>query len=216
MKRLIFYDLDGTLVDTLQDITEAANHMLREIGLPPRDKKEIRQYIGRGAHELVRLCVKADDQAAIAKGLDIYRAYYQEHLVTHSRLYPNALETLEHFKDRPQAVISNKPNPHSRDILRALGVAQYFCAIIGGNSGFPIKPNPQSLISILMQERVAPSEAVFVGDSPIDIDAGRQAGTMTVMLTHGFTDEPELRRAEPDVLVENFGELLELARQEHW
>ena len=90
MKRLILYDLDGTLVDTLEDIAQAANHMLRALGAPTLPASAVRRYIGDGLHELVKGCLKTDDPVSIERGSKIYRAYYTTHLVDHSRLYPGA------------------------------------------------------------------------------------------------------------------------------
>jgi phosphoglycolate phosphatase len=142
MRRLILYDLDGTLVDTLEDITSAANHMLAELRMPPRPAVEIRGDIGRGLHQLVAACLQTDDRRRIEQGTKIYRAYYTQHLTDRSRLYPGVREVLDYFKARQQAVISNKPNPYSRDLLTALGVADYFFEIIGGETPYPKKPNP--------------------------------------------------------------------------
>ena len=216
MKRLIFYDLDGTLVDTLQDIADAANHMLVRLGLPPREPTDIRGAIGSGVQELVRRCLRTDDPARIDQGVALYRAYYTQHLLDHSRLYPGAQKLLDHFKDRRQAVITNKPNPYSTDILRSLGVAGYFCEIIGGNSGYPAKPDPAALLAVMGREGVAAEQAVLIGDSPIDIETGRRAGALTVTLTHGFSTAAEIRGASPDVLVDSFDELLILVTAQRW
>jgi phosphoglycolate phosphatase len=216
MKRLILYDLDGTLVDTLEDIAQAANHMLRELREAARPASDVRRYIGHGLHELVRGCLNTADAARIERGVAIYRAYYTAHLVDHSRLYPGAQAVLEHFKARRQAVITNKPNPYARDILRALGVADYFFEVVGGNSAYPKKPHPGSLRAIMERAKIAPQDSVFIGDSPVDVETGRHAGVLTVSVMHGFSDAHEIRAAAPDAMVENFHELLALATREGW
>ena len=216
VKRLIVYDLDGTLVDTLGDIAAAANHLLRQVGSPELPAREIRRYIGRGVHELVRGCLKSDDPVRLEQGVTIYRAYYAAHLVDQSRLYPGALAVLTHFNARRQAVITNKPNPFSRDILRAVGVEGLFCAIVGGDSEYPKKPHPASIRALMETWGVSPAETLFIGDSPIDIETGRNAGVLTVGVTHGFSDEDELRRAAPEAIVRDFEALLALAKREQW
>ena len=216
MKRLIVYDLDGTLVDTLGDIVQAANHMLGELGSPALAAGDIRRYIGSGVQELLTHCLKTDDPARVAQGVTLFRAYYTAHLVDHSQLYPGARTVLDHFRARRQAVITNKPNPYASDILHALGVADYFCEIVGGESAFPKKPDPAALLALMEQARVGPPETVFIGDSPIDVETGRRAGVTTAMVLHGFSDEAELRVAEPDVLVKDFSELLRAAKQAGW
>ncbi|MBI3996407.1 MAG: HAD-IA family hydrolase [Candidatus Omnitrophica bacterium] len=216
MKQLIVYDLDGTLVDTLEDIAASANHMRAELGLPLLPARQIRGYIGQGLHELVRHCLHTEDPKLVEQGTKIYRRHYTLHLLDHSRLYPHAPSVLAYFKGRRQAVITNKPNPYSRDILTALGIADFFFDIIGGNSAYPKKPDPTSLLALMASERIDPTEALFVGDSPIDIETGRKAGVFTVTVTHGLSDRAELVHAQPDLLVSDFQEFLEAARHHQW
>ncbi len=215
-KRLIVYDLDGTLVDTAQDITDAVNHMLAALGRPGMAPAQVQGYVGRGVVELIRSCLDTDDQARLNRGLELYRARYGAHLLDHSTLYPGVREVLAHFRDRRQAVITNKPNPDSRRILEGLGVADCFVDIIGGNSGFPKKPDPSSLRALLTREACAPGEAVYVGDSPTDVATGRQAGVFAVVVEHGFTPAAALRKAGADLIVRDFAEFLHTARREGW
>ncbi len=134
MKRLIIYDLDGTLADTREDIARAANYMRRQMGKTPLSVEQISRFVGRGVHALIQGCLETDDERAVEKGIKVYRTYYGEHMLDSTRLYPGAVETLEYFKDRFQAVITNKPNPFSFELLKALGTADYFFEIIPGNS----------------------------------------------------------------------------------
>lgn len=216
MKRLILYDLDGTLVDTLADIADATNHMLRTLNAPPMPADTIRRFVGRGVHELVKACLRIDDVQRIEEGVAIYRAYYAQHLLDHSRLYPGATAVLDHFASRTQAVITNKPNPFSKQILETLGVARYFVDIVAGNSGYPRKPDPSSVRALISAAHVTPQETIFIGDSTIDIDTGRNAGITTVAVLHGLSDEPELTLAKPDLLVRDFVELLNYVTRQHW
>lgn len=223
-KRLIVYDLDGTLVDTREDIAASANHMRARMGLPPLPEREICGYVGLGLRKLVANVLEipagdsAPDLAQIEEGMRIYRAHYAQHLLDHTALYPGARELLEHFKDRGQAVITNKPNPYSRQILEALDVAHYFLEIVAGDEAYPKKPDPASLLAILQRERVPPAEALLVGDSPIDLETGARAGVPTVAVCHGFTDRAELEqsRPAPAALVADLHELLSLARVQSW
>ena len=214
--RLIVYDLDGTLVDTRKDITRAANQMLARMGLPPLPEKEICGYVGLGLKRLVESCLKTEHPAKVEEGTKIYRAFYTEHLLDHAVLYPGVIEVLEHFRRRRQAVITNKPNPYSRQILEALGVAGHFTEIIAGDSEYPKKPDPKSLRAVMRREGAAPAATLFVGDSPIDVETGSKAGVLTVGVAQGFCGRTELERAGPDHLVEGFPELLELAKEKSW
>ncbi len=214
--KLIVYDLDGTLVDTRRDIAEAANHMRGEMGLPPMPEKKICGFVGLGLAQLVAGCLETADSAKVEEGTRIYRAHYSEHLLDNTSLYPGAREVLEHFRERRQAVITNKPDPYSRRILESLGVAGYFLEIVAGNSGYPKKPDPESLKTLMGKEGAGPSETLFVGDSPIDVETASQAGVPTVVVAQGFSERQELEQAGPDYLVEDFRELLELAKEKSW
>lgn len=218
MKRLIVYDLDGTLVDTLQDITASANYMLHTLGRPPVTVEDVRVYVGRGVRELVRQCVGNPGDADIHSAILVYREHYGRHMLDTSRLYPGAHELLDHFDrlGRTQAVITNKPNPYSTQILTALGVSDRFLQIIGGDDGYPKKPDPASLVAVMAEARVAPAETIFIGDSPVDIETGRRAGVFTVAVTHGLATPEELAAARPDATAAGFAELAELARAQRW
>ena len=216
MKRIIFYDLDGTLVDTKEDITASANHMLREMNLPLLTREQVIPFVGRGLRQLIAACLGSDEPAIVDEATKIYRAHYAEHMLDHSCLYPGARDLLEHFKSRKQAVITNKPNPYSREILVGLGVAGYFMEIIGGNSEYPKKPDPAALVALMGQAGMKSEEALFIGDSVVDIQTGKAAGVETAVVTHGFDEEKAIRAAGPDVVAAGFTELLALARERAW
>ena len=216
MKRLIIYDLDGTLVDTKEDIAQAANYMLGQMQLPSMAAQDICRYVGRGLNNLVKGCLRTDDPQRIEQGMKLYRAYYAVHLLDHSRLYPGVQDVLGHFKQRIQVVITNKPNPYSRDILIGLGVAEYFFDIVAGDSVYPKKPDPAAVLSMIDKAQAAPEETLMIGDSSIDVETGRNAGVLTVGIAQGFADDTELQAASPDALVRNFQDLLALARQRGW
>ncbi len=216
MKRLIVYDLDGTLVDTREDIAQAVNHMLGELDRPPMATPAIARYVGLGLEQLIRGCLATDDAGLIERGMRLYRAHYTVHLVDRSALYPGVRDALEHFAARRQAVLTNKPNPFSRMILEALGVAGYFVDIVGGNSHFPKKPDPEAMRDLMARVAVSPDETLLVGDSPIDVETGRRARVFTVGVAQGFAEDEALEAAGPNALVRNFQEFLALARREQW
>ena len=214
--RLVVYDLDGTLVDTREDIALAVNHMLKSLDAPALPQAVIGGFVGRGLDRLAQSCLGTEDVRRIEKGAKIYRDYYGKHMLDNTRLYPGALELLNFFKGRKQVVITNKPNPFSRDILIALGVSDFFSDIVAGDSDFPKKPDPSAVVSILQRERIEPAETLFVGDSSIDIETGRRVGAHVVVVTHGFTTEKDLLAAHPDAIVPNFSGLLKLAQSKGW
>lgn len=213
---LIVYDLDGTLADTRRDIADAANFMRGRMGLPPLAGKEICGYVGLGLKKLIENCLGTTDEARVEEGSRVYRAFYSEHLLDNTALYPGVLDLLKHFKDRRQGVITNKPEAYTRRLLEALGVAGYFPEVTAGDSGYPKKPDPESLLAMMRKEGAEPGGTVFVGDSPIDVETGAKAGVRTVAVAQGFCDRHELEQAAPSHLVGGFADLLALAKKENW
>lgn len=216
MKKLIAYDLDGTLADTREDIVLAVQHMLSELEAPARSPQEIISYVGSGLHELVRKSLGSDDMKMIEAGSKIYKTHYGKHMMDHTLLYPGASDVLKYFDGRVQAVITNKPDPFTRRMLEALGVLSCFKYVIPGNGRFPKKPDPASLFHIMKSEGIEPAEALFVGDSVVDLETGRAASVQTVILTHGFNDPNELKSRSPDFLAGGFDELLNISKTNHW
>lgn len=216
MKKLILYDLDGTLADTRQDIIIAVRHALKELNGPQLTDDEIKACVGTGLHELIKQVFRTQDEALADRGAKSYREYYKKHMLDHTRLYSGAKEFLEYFKARKQAVITNKPNPFSTQILEALGVGYYFIAVLAGDRGLPFKPDPAAIHHLMEETDSTEAEVLFVGDSPVDIEAARNAGVEVVVLPHGFAPEKILREAKPDFLVQDFAELLQLAKEKGW
>ncbi len=216
LKKLMIYDLDGTLVDTRKDIAHAVNRMLSEMGAAQLSEGQIARHVGRGLYHLVGSCLDTNDKKKIEAGARLYRDYYSRHMLDNTVLFPGAKEILEYFKGQNQAVLTNKPNPFSQQILEALGTADYFIEILAGDSKFPKKPDPAAVHFLMERTGAGPHQTVLVGDSLIDIETGRNAGVVTVVVSHGFSAENELKSAAPDGIFRNFKELLAYARQEGW
>lgn len=190
--------------------------MLAKMGEPPLPADRIVPLVGRGLRQLVTDCLKTEDPRRIQQGIRVFRPYYAQHLLDHSRLYPGARELLEYFKDHKQAVLTNKPNPFSRQILTGLGVADFFSEIIAGDSELPKKPDPTALLSFLSRQGVQAPEALFIGDSVIDVETGRNSGVETVIVLQGFADESQIRASKPELTVRNLEQLKGLAEVRNW
>jgi phosphoglycolate phosphatase len=207
--RLVVFDLDGTLVDSVADIASAANRMLARVAphgallpLPP-----IRSFVGDGARELVaRVLARAEVEAPVDEALGLFLEAYRSGLLESTRPYPGVVEGLDALRDRPLAVLTNKPGDMSREILAGLGLADRFFRIYGGGDVPGRKPDPTGLRLILDEVGVPPGEALLVGDSPVDVRTGRNAGTRVAGVTYGLA--PEGFAAEPpDVLVGSLADL---------
>lgn len=204
---LIIYDFDGTLVDTLFDIADSVNLSLVDLGLPQLPRKTIRKYIGKGVERLMAQTLEGSPFTDIPRAVALFKKYYSENLVKHTDFYPHGREILEHFRNKKQAICSNKPEIFVRKILESLDGLQYFQAIIGGDSVKTKKPHPEGLDLILKKLKVSPDEAVLIGDSPVDIETGKRAGVYTCVVNYGLGLPEEIAAASPDCSVDCLSKL---------
>lgn len=216
MKKMIIYDLDGTLVDTREDIVRSINYLREVMEMPPLPSREIEAFVGYGLHHLLASCLKTHDSTVIQKAAPIYRNYYAKHMLDSSRLYQDAYEMLEGLKSRIQIVFTNKPNPFTKDLLNSLNVLNYFQWVIAGDSEFPKKPAPDAVYQMMEKFNVSSEEILFVGDSPIDIQTARAAKVNVWVLAHGFSTRSELAEAKPDAIYDSFQRLYADFCQKGW
>ena len=212
--KLVIFDLDGTLIDSRLDLIHSVNAMLRNFGRPELPGEVVASYVGDGAPMLVRRALgDPDDEDFFRQGLEFFLAYYREHKLDYTQVYPGIPEALEQIRadgaQRKMAVLSNKPVNPSRAIVDALGLADFFVKVYGGNSFDTKKPDPFGVKTLLQETGTAPANAMIVGDSSIDVLTGRNAGITTCGVTYGFAPHT-LCEAPPDVLIETPQELREL------
>jgi phosphoglycolate phosphatase len=196
--RAALFDLDGTLVDSLDDLTEAVNHMLAGFGRPPLTAPSVRRLVGKGAHNLVRRALETESEEAIARGIELFVAYNRAHVADKSALYPGIREVLQQLAENGirLVVISNKHEVLCRLILEALGIGRLFEIICGGDTFPEIKPSPLPLLRALELLGIDAREAVMVGDSINDVQAGQQAGVTTIACTWGYGGAEEFAEAD--------------------
>ena len=204
---LIIYDFDGTLVDTLFDIADSVNLSLVDLGLPQLPRKTIRKYIGKGVERLMTQALEGSCFTDIPRAVALFKKHYSENLVKHTDFYPHGREILEHFRNKKQAICSNKPEIFVRKILESLDGLQHFQAIIGGDSVKTKKPHPEGLDLILKKLKVSPDETVLIGDSPVDIETGKRAGVYTCVVNYGLGLPEEIAAASPDCSVDCLSKL---------
>ena len=207
---LIVYDFDGTLVDTLFDIADSVNLTLSEIGLPQLPRGTIRKYVGRGVERLMSQTLQGSFFTDIPKAVSLFKKHYSENLAHHTDFYPYGREILQHFKNKNQAICSNKPEGFIHRILESLNGLHYFDMVIGGDSMNSKKPNPEGLNFILQRLNISADEALLVGDSPVDIETGRRAGVYTCIVNFGLGFPDEIAAAHPDCLIDSLSELKEM------
>jgi phosphoglycolate phosphatase len=194
----ILFDLDGTLVDSLPDLTDAVNHMLTRFDRPTLTESEVQQLVGKGARNLVQRALDTTSPEKVERGLAAFTSFNEIHIADKSRLYPGVEELLQRLfaNGIRMAVISNKNESLSRLILNALNIADYFTVIAGGDTFAEMKPSPLPLLKVIEGFGCKPAQTIMVGDSINDIQAGNRAGITTIGCSWGYGNAEELRGAD--------------------
>jgi len=218
--RLIVFDLDGTLIDSRQDLCNSVNAALLNFGLKPLPDAAIASYIGDGAAMLIRRALSIPGELPPGQVLDeglfneafaFFLTYYRAHKLDYTTVYPGAMDSLEALKmlpdgsKRPMAVLTNKPVGPARAICDGLGISEYFFSVYGGDSFATKKPDPMGLVALMEEAGVGAGETLMVGDSDVDIRTARNAGVWAMGCSFGLAPET-LHEAEPDVLVDHASE----------
>ena len=203
--KFVIFDLDGTLIDSRLDLIQSVNAMLQHFKHPELPGEIVASYVGDGAPMLVRRALgDPDDEHFFKEALEFFLSYYREHKLDHTRVYDGIPEALKQIQSngtaRKMAVLSNKPVHPSRAIVDALGLADFFVQVYGGNSFETKKPDPLGVNTLLKETGTASEQAMIVGDSSIDVLTGRNAGIATCGVTYGFAPHT-LCEAPPDVTV---------------
>jgi phosphoglycolate phosphatase len=208
--KLIILDLDGTIIDSLADLTDATNHMLSEMGRDKLSGQQVRKLVGQGARKLAERAMPDADSAEIECALEIFLSYNASHIADKTTLYPGVRETLTALQESGfhLAVISNKNVALCHQVIATLGVTDFFEAVMGADTMNFRKPSPEPIFKLLRDLALSPTNAVMVGDSINDIAAGNAAGVVTVGCTYGYGEISELEGA--DFYVRSFSALLEL------
>jgi phosphoglycolate phosphatase len=202
--RLAILDLDGTLIDSVDDLAASVNHALAALGLPLRSTAEVRGFIGEGARVLLTRAVGAHPEQ-VDRALDLWRDHYQAHLLDHTRPYPGVVEALAGAR-RTLAVLTNKPGPMARAILDGLGVGPRLARVVGGDEA-PRKPDPAGVLRLVAELGGRPEDTLFIGDSRVDGETARNAGIPFVAVTWGLGARAELAALNPRAIVDRAEEL---------
>ena len=191
MKTGILFDLDGTLLDTLEDLLDATNYALAAYGYPPRTLKELRRFVGNGAENQIRLSLPEDKKEDLPQVLATYKPYYTDHCQIKTKPYDGILPALKILGEKyPIAIVSNKPD----SAVKAL-CADYFPGIyaLGETAGCPRKPASDMVFKAM--EAIGVERCVYVGDSEVDVLTAKNAGMPCVGVLWGFRDREDLEAA---------------------
>ena len=189
--KLVLFDLDGTLLDTLDDLSEAVNYALGLRGLPGHSRDEYMKMVGHGIRNLVKQALpeeKREDDALIDSALADFKAHYTAHIDVHTHPYPGMQEvvTLLHEAGVQLAVASNKFQEGAEYLIQKFFPGIPFVAVLGNRPGFPLKPDPEIVGEVLRRSGVRPEDAVLVGDSPTDMKTAANGGIDAIAVTWGY------------------------------
>ncbi len=205
--RGIIFDFDGTLIDSYEAIAESLNHVRSSYSLPAFTMAEVKPMVGHGLERLIERAVGVE---RVEEGVRLFRQSYATLCERKTSILPQVKETLDTLDRRgyQMAIASNKPSYFARDILKALEIEHLFVEVLGPNDVERPKPDPEMLEIIIMRIGLSPEEIVYVGDMPLDVEAGRRAGVAVYALPTGSASRDELLGARPDRLLHRFSDML--------
>jgi len=213
----LLFDLDGTLIDSRDDLANSVNLTLSELNLANLPVETIYNFIGEGVFNLINRSISAslkrESEIELSNhGVEIFRKIYAENCLVKTKLYEGVSETLDKLGDYQKAVITNKPHDFSVKILEGLGISHHFKIVCGGDSFAERKPSPVPLLETAKSLNCLPEECLMIGDSWVDIEAGKNANIKTCGCIFGFRGRDELEKAGADFLIEELSDLKLLVR----
>ncbi len=210
--KAIVFDLDGTLLDTLEDLADSTNAALAAMGLPEHPVDAYRYFVGDGLENLVRRTMgsRAGDPAEVARGVELARREYARRWADKSKPYAGVPELLDELTARgiPMAIFSNKPDEFTQLCVTRLLPSWRFAAVRGATAEFPKKPDPAGALAVATKLGVAPADVLYLGDTNTDMRTAIAAGMYPVGALWGFRTADELRDAGAAVLVKSPMDLL--------
>lgn len=213
MKKLVIFDLDGTLLNTIADLGDACNYALRTLGYSEHALATYNYMVGNGVRKLIERAEPDADQATVERLLNLFRQYYDEHSTDHTVPYPGIPELLAklHENGVAIAVATNKYQAAVDKIIPHFFPDIPFVAILGQTDDRPVKPDPSIVFAALNEHPTPKADVLFVGDSAVDIETARRACVESVGVTWGFRPMSELRGAYADHIVSDPAEILTIA-----
>lgn len=201
------FDLDGTLIDSKLDLVLSMNATLEYLGRTALSQEQIASYVGGGVLLLVKRALGAGaSEEEVEKGIVFFLDYYKGHMLDNTLPYPGVRECLDALHGYSLAVLTNKPVKFSEAIIAGLNLSPYFQFVYGGNSFEKKKPDPVGLHTLLRDFNLSPRELMLIGDSDVDIQTARNAGTLSCGVTYGF-GSARLPESAPDLLLDSLADL---------
>ena len=214
------FDLDGTLLDSVPDLTKAVQLTLAQLELPNQQQQQVRAWIGNGARKLVQRALagnlKGDvSEQLFAKAYPLFLQHYARNLNINSKLYDNVEQTLLaiHNEGIELACITNKPTEFTLPLLDQLGLSRLFSKVVCGDTFDQRKPHPMPLLEVADYFKVLPEQAIMVGDSVNDIAAAQAAGFYSICVDYGYHGDDDVHQLGADVVISHFSDIKQLLPQ---
>ena len=205
---LIIFDLDGTLVDSLPDLSDAVNYTLTNLGEKIIDQELTAKFIGGGLKKLLELATGNIEEEYYEKARSLFMEYYDKNYVNKTTVFEGVEEVLSHFSTKKKVLFSNKLHPYTIGTAEKLGLDHFFVKILGAQPHvFKSKPSPEGILIILKELNINPKNALMVGDSTHDVQAGKAAGLYTCAVTYGYRSKDILLAAKPDIIIDDIRKL---------
>jgi len=217
--KLVVFDLDGTLLDSVPDIALATNQTLQALRKAPLSEAQIRDFVGNGADVLLAralsgsMCVSPQlDHRLHKEARRLFDIYYAQTGHQSSQLYPGVIATLDALKamPMPMVILTNKPSQFVPGVLEQHKIAEYFCKVLGGDAFAAKKPDPMALNWLQAKYQLQPQQILMVGDSKHDIQAAKNSGCMSFGLTYGYNHGEPISDSEPDYVADDLTQLLHI------
>lgn len=206
----LIFDLDGTIVDSQRDITAAVNSVRKDFGFEPLTIEKVRSYMGSGVKALVDKAVPERDDAILADALERFKYHYAKCLTDTTVPYKGIEEMLESLKNKNKAILSNKTELFSQEIVKRLGLLKYFSQVWGGDTAGVKKPDPKPILDLIKKTGSKPEKTIMIGDSENDIKAAKAAGIASLAVLYGYSDLAHIKKYSPDYIVKTPEEIVKI------
>ena len=206
MVKLVIFDLDGTLLNSIADLGNACNVALKQFGYPLHEEAAYKKFVGNGIYKLVErsLPKEVQDEENVLRVKAVFDAYYKEHSLDETKPYPGILELLSTLKAQGVycGVVTNKAHAYAVELVQQF-FGDNIDETLGQREGIPTKPHPQSVQEMMAHFNVGPEVCLYIGDSNVDIQTAKAAGIPSIGVLWGFRDEAELKGEGADYIVKD-------------
>lgn len=204
----LIFDLDGTLIDSKNDIVESVNFTLKQLGLSRKNPEEIISFIGTGVEDLIEKSIGPGSHL-LGRAILIFEDFFKENSLAKTKLYPGAKKILEYFKRKRIYVATNRKKDVALAALENCGISKYFSDVVGSDDSSCVKPSGCPLNKIL-KSNSDKKKSMIIGDMDLDVLSGKEAGILTCAAAYGIGKKEDILKAKPDYIIENLLELKDI------